>query len=150
MRFCRHESFLLLAALSLGCADSTAPEPIHSFYVLESVNGQPLPAVLSPLPEESISVLSATLEFDSKDHVTWAERRRELSNNVPRETVYTTRLDYRRDGPTVEIGYFDCPPNALCPLFTGVFIDTKLHLTVGWFSPTDPIVYVFGMAALLD
>lgn len=150
MRLLRQHLFLVLAPLSLGCRDSTAPPLTYTSYSLESVNGQPLPAVigLKPIPEESISVVSATLQIYSNDRVEWVERRRELTNNGPVETVFTRQFEYRRDGDNVQIGNFDCPPDALCAVYSGVIIDSKLHLTVGRFSPTEPIIYVFRFTVL--
>ena len=148
MRLSRQHLFLVLASVAIGCADSTAPDPTYVSYSLESVNGQPLPAVIRrPIPEESITVVSATLNIYSNDRVTWVEHQRELSGNGPVETIFTRHFTYHRDGNSVELHPFPCP-DAVCVGYTGVIIDSKLHFNVGLFSPTDPITYVFGFTVV--
>jgi hypothetical protein len=151
MRLSCQKILLVLAPLTLSCGDPTSPRPPHDFYVLASVNGQPLPAILSPIPEATTTVLWATLAFQGDEDVIWLEHRREVSNNVPRENTYRTEMRYRRNGNAVKIGLFDlCPPNVACATFDGVFVGSELRLTVGWFSPTTPIVYTYQPGVILN
>jgi hypothetical protein len=151
MRLPCQKVLLVLAPLTLSCGDPTSPELPWHFYVLESVNGQPLPVILSPIPEATTTVLWANLTFQRDEDVIWVEHRREVSDNVSRENTYRTPLRYRRKGNTVQIGQFDlCPPEALCEILEGVFVGSALDLKVGWLSPTTPIVYKFQPGITLN
>jgi hypothetical protein len=140
-----------LGVLAVGCSDSTGPALSERVFILQSINGQPLPAILSPIPEETVSVLSAALFFRTNNEVVWTEVRREASNNVPREVTYASTLDYRRMGDRVVIGANTiCRGIDLCPFSEGTLTDSGLSLTVGSFSPTIPIIYEFVEAVILD
>lgn len=149
MRLLSRTLLLTLGVFALGCSDSTGPTLNERVYILYSINGQPLPAVLSPIPEATVSVLSATLFFNAEGKVLWTERRREVENNVPHEVTYTSTLDYQRSGNSVVIRAV-CSANANCVSFEGTLTEFGLNLTVGWFSPTTPIIYEYAEGAMLD
>lgn len=151
MRLSCEKVFVVLAAATMACSEATGPDLSERFYVLESINGQPLPAILSPIPEATVSVLSATLAFRANGEVIWTERRREVSDNVPREFTSTKTLYYRWSEHYVEImASRTCDDAGVCQGFTGVFAGRQLQLTVGWFSPTTRIIYEYVEGAILD
>lgn len=107
----------LLALFAAGC-DSNPLEPgeVAGEYVLESVNGSPLPAEVWAAEPASYHLLAEKLRLKSSgagtharvQRVDWADPAKtdEISSS-------TSDLNYRVRGERIEITYF-CPPNALC------------------------------------
>lgn len=107
----------LLALLAAGC-DSSPLEPgeVAAEYLLESVNGSPLPAVTWNSEPVSHHLLSETLRLRANGEgthtrvvrVDWADPAKadEVSGGI-------SDLTYSVRGERIEITYF-CPPNALC------------------------------------
>ncbi len=132
MRHSCQKAFFLLAAATIACGDPLSPRPVVSAYVLESINGQPLPfAMMQPIPEETITVLHGTLTLYVDSRATSVERRREHPLNNPEETTYTRESGYRVDGNRIWIGVINCPPNALCVAPSeGFIVGSTLTLNV--------------------
>lgn len=114
------KAFILVVALTTACNESTAP-PISGAYVLESIDGQSLPANIQAGGGDTITVFWSTLSLDAAGNAELVEHIRYVHpNSPPGEGTYTTGYVYRVTGNRV-IGHnvaFDysppCPPNALC------------------------------------
>ena len=107
-------SFLAFASI-LACRDTTGPERISAFFSLQSVSGQPLPAVIFSDATITRTVVSSTLQLDTQGHAIITEADREDAQGIVTEPIFTATLDYRLRGDQIEIGSFTmCPPNALC------------------------------------
>ena len=132
---------LLVSAFVLGCGEPLSPDTVAAGYVLETVNGQPLPVVLSPIPEESISVIGGSVTLTKAQRAITLERRRELHANVPTEEWYISNFTFTLDGNAITL-YPECPPNALCGTLDGVLSGEALSLTYGRYS-NAPLVYTY-------
>src|SRR3990170_7277128 len=134
---------LPLFAAVIACTDSLAPRDVAGSYFLESINGQNLPVVIGPIPEETITVLSGGIALHEDGNAVTVERRREVSDNVPSENNYTFEQSFHLDGNRIRI--FPppfCPPNALalCVEIEGVITDSVLTLEIG------PFIYLYRRA----
>jgi hypothetical protein len=138
MRLSCQKAFILVAASTMGCTQTAAP-PISGSYVLESINGQPLPANIQAEAGDTIAVLSSSLNLDGLGRAQLSEHIRYVHpNSPPGDVTYTQGYSYRIEGSRV-IGQsivFDysppCPPNALCVAPPqGRFSGFKLILTYG-------------------
>jgi hypothetical protein len=58
-------SVALLATAVFSCADSTIPKGIAGFYVLESINDQPIPVVVVDEPDFKLEVLQGSFTIDA-------------------------------------------------------------------------------------
>jgi hypothetical protein len=151
------QKFLLLSALLFGCSDATAPRYVAGYYVLESVNGQPVPAILYSDANQTYSIVSGTLFFDDDANADVFLHRREVNQGTTIEDRFAGILNYRLDGNTIEIDRFPpCPPNALCDTesFLGTLSETSLTIFVGRPIDASPQIYQYrlagGIAALSE
>ena len=143
------QKFLLLFALLFGCSDGTAPRYLAGYYVLEKVNGQPLPAVLYSDASQTNSIISGTLFFDDDANADAFLHRREVKQSTTIEEHFTGILNYRLRGNTIEIDRFPpCPPNALCDTatYSGTISGSTLTLTIGRLIDASPLFYQYRLA----
>ena len=141
--FCRLAS-LLFAATTIACSEPLTPSSVSGYYELESVNGQPLPVIIGPIPEETITVLEGSVTLTSEADAYTFERRREVRQNVPSERTYSSRVGFVLDG--IKIGFlFDCPPNANCISVEGLILGKKLRIAYGGFSSPNPKIYEYAL-----
>jgi hypothetical protein len=137
--------FVLGLGLTMGCHDSTAPAtPSPQLYVLESVNGQPVPANV----DGSTNIVWATLTLDVVGNATTVDHRQSVFQGNSSETTIAVRRQYRISGESIEIGSFTpCPLGADCIGNTfGVLSDSSIALTVGYISfPANPIIYLYRL-----
>ena len=137
---CKRVSIVLLVS-TLACRSVSEPARIAADFVLDNINGRPLPTFVSPIPETP-SIVSATLHFDRSGKVVSSELQRDMSQSEVRVT-YT--LDYRISGNRVDIGCFG--PNstsALCVAgFSGTISGDGLTLSI---SPGQSVIYNYKIA----
>jgi hypothetical protein len=148
MRLSRQPAFLLLFAATIGCHDSTAPIRIPTQFVLENINGRPLPTYLAPTPGLTPDILSASLTFEEDGKAVMTEHRREFDGT---ETTVRNTFDYRIHGNNVEVGSFTpCAPNANClGTYKGTISGAALSLTIVAFSIDGSIIYNYRIAPTL-
>ncbi len=60
----RRSLFPLLLVLAGGCGDSTGPDAIPGLYVLQSVNGDPLPYVLVQQPAFTEEITAGQIQMN--------------------------------------------------------------------------------------
>jgi hypothetical protein len=138
MRLSCQKAFVLVVASTIGCHETTAP-PVAGSYVLESINGQPIPANIQAEGGDTITVIYSSLTLDAAGKAQLSEHIRYVHpNSPPGEVTYTTGYSYRLVSNVIEGKniVFDfsppCPPNALCPVPpTGTFVGSKLVLSWG-------------------
>ena len=119
----------LAASLVLvaGCDDPLAPGDVAGTYVLETVDGDALPAAIAAGPQERV-IVSVVIELsdDGTGDVTHVER----IDGVVYSSVMSVEYEIRRDeGFVAEL---PCPPNALCtapPHLVGRFRGGRLELS---------------------
>lgn len=128
----------VLIAPVIGCHDTTAPPVLPANYMLVSVNGRPLPAIISPIPE-SPTVLDGTLFLDGAGNAVLREHQRVMI--APGEVTYTTNYTYTTSDNTIHL-HMDCPMGAFCmgtPI--GTFVGT--HLLVDMSGGANNLVYEY-------
>jgi hypothetical protein len=115
MRLSRRTLSLIAFPLALACRDTTAPERISEGFVLQSVNGQPLPAVLFSDATRTLTVVSSILTLTMDGHAFIGEVYTQDSQGIVTQPTFTATLDYRLHGDQIEIGSFTpCPMGSFC------------------------------------
>ena len=141
-------SFVIFAS-TVACRDTTAPpERISASFVLETVSGQPLPAILFSEPTRTLTVVSSTLTLTMDGHAFMSESHRDDSQGIVTTPTFTATLDYRLHGDQIEIGSFTpCPIGAFClENATGTLSNGTLTLKNPLPAPNK--VYFYGPALL--
>jgi hypothetical protein len=144
---CRKVVFVLSVALTAACHESTAPSnTINAQFDLKSVNGLPLPSILSVSPQETLTVYWSTLYLNKQGNAVLSEHRRYVYQGIATDATYTNTYVYRLNGNQIQIGSFrPCPANAVCTgNFTGTIDGANLALTVGSLTASNDIVYFYG------
>jgi len=146
MRLSCQKAFLVVLVSTIACHDTTAPERISAGFVLQSVNGQPLPAVLFSDATGTRTVVSSTLTLTMDGQAFIGELYRQDSQGVVTQPTFTATLAYRLHGNQIEIGSFTlCPPNALCAAdATGTLSNGTLTLNNPLPAPNKVYVYTTG------
>jgi len=115
-------SLALGAVLAAGCDRSPlSPGEVAGRYVLVSVNGAPLPAVVSETPDVTTVILADTLQLSGDG--TGVELRLERFTTHPAgvtsEESSTLPLKFRSVGGSLEIGYLCSPDGTVLCLSVG-------------------------------
>ena len=149
MRLSRRTMSFLVFALAIACRDTTAPERISAGFVLESVNGQPLPAVLFSDATRILTVVGSTLTLTMDGHAFIGEVYTQNSQGIVTQPTFAATLEYQLHGDQIEIGSFTpCPPNAQCAAnATGTLSNGTLTLNNPLPAPNK--IYVYRTAPLL-
>ncbi len=143
-------AFIML--LAAGCGDSTAPPTrLTASYVLESINGQALPASFSPRAGETATVFWETISLDATGNATSVQRRRTETATVQHELTNAKITDYEIDGESIEIGPpCSLDPRADCaPKRVGQITPSTLTLS-GELGDPHGLVYLYRLAARVD
>jgi hypothetical protein len=122
----------------IACHDVSAPPTLPANYMLVSVNGQPLPAIVSPIPE-SPTVLDGTLFLDGAGNAIARDHERVMI--APGEVTYTTNYTYTIKDNKI-LFQFACigGPTANCPRSpSGTFIGS--HLLLDLSGTANELVY---------
>ena len=124
----------------MGCDGSTSPpETASGLYILQTINGRPLPAYTSAGQADTSFVLSATLILDDAGNALRAERWRYVYQpNGSDEGTFTAHVKYRINGDNITVGTFTpCPPLSICE-GNKVGKITGTSLTLAYEDPTAP------------
>ena len=132
---------LAVVAATLACSDATGPDSIPGQFLLQSVNGQRLPAGIGPGPGGGAIVLSGSLTLYADGTGALQER---TSGGIGGEQFFLRSLTYRREGYRILIDAFDCPSLALCGPIVGVLINSTLTLDRG----PNGHEYIYRFAAI--
>jgi len=135
----------LVFALALSCDEATGPPPpISALYFLESVNGDPLPALIQHGGGATTTIFSSTLRFDGSGNAAITEFRRGTALGSPTiEGTFTSTYSYRVLGDSIA---FDkkprCPDNAICVAPPGARLsDSRLTLLYSGRPPVRPPLF---------
>lgn len=149
MRLPRLIGVALVGTLAIGCSDvTTPPTRVTALYVLESIAGEPLPAIFSPPNGETATVFWATLSLDVAGNAAMVERRRRESSTFQQERTISILTDYEIIGETITIGP-PCPldPTVDCvPKRVGQIKGSTLTLS-GELGDPNTLVYEYRLAA---
>lgn len=131
MRLHRLIGFAVVGLLALNCGDSTAPpERVTARFILESVNGQPLPTTFSN-GGWTFNIYSETIELDAAGTATVAENRLETFGTYRSAGMGTLQAPYEIQGESITIGY-PCgrgPLDDCAPSRRGLITGSTLMLT---------------------
>lgn len=135
------KALLAAALLTMACRESTGPTQIVAGeYVLETINGSPVPAVVFAGQADTSFMIAAALTLDTDGNAVRFEHWRYMypPNRVDEGTA-TFHQEYRLSGDEITVGRFTpCPPNALCEgNKVGKFTSTTLTLAYEN-NPTSP------------
>lgn len=124
-------------AVLAGCGEfGPGADVPRGAYGLESVNGGALPFVMRDDAEAGRWVLRADTIFVLGGGRAGYHRITEVTgSSFMADTVMDQRgeTNYRLVDGRIEVGFFDCPVNALCtPFKTGELIDRGFRLQVGF------------------
>jgi hypothetical protein len=149
MRLTCQKAFIPVIALTLACSEATAPPPtrVTALYVLQSIGGQPLPAIFSPRSGETATVFWATLNLDAAGNAIFAEHRRRESSSFQQERTNSRLTDYEINGETIAIGP-PCPNDPLADCFPkryGQIRDSTLTLS-GEIGEPHTLIYEYRLA----
>lgn len=146
MRLPRLIGVAAVGMLSLSCSDSTAPpNRVTALYLLESIDGDPLPAISVRTPIETITVFWSTLNLDLTGKAAMAEHRRSETGNERTDTRIT---DYEISGERITIGP-PCPndPLADCALKRVGRIEGSTLTLPGYDGNPNTLTFVYRLAA---
>ena len=151
MRLFRSIAFLGASVGAIACKDVTPPSnlPAFRYFVLQSVNQNPVPTTIVAGLADTLEVLSATVTLDSAGRAVTTHHFNEFYRGYPaQEYNQVWQLSYRMKGDSIEIGNFNpCPPNADCMgSLHGNLIDSTLTIAQ-WYNPypTNPIIYSYHL-----
>jgi hypothetical protein len=110
--------------------------------MLVSVNGRPLPAIISPIPETP-TVLDGTLFLDGSGNAVFREHQRVMI--APGEVTYTTNYTYAISDSKIEFhSATPCPPDAICAAPpAGMFLQN--HLLVDMSARNNTLIYDYQL-----
>ena len=138
----------VVGMLALSCSDSTGPTRVTALYLLESIDGEPLPATFASSPIETSTVFWATLNLDEAGNAAMAEHRYSLSGGFEQERTHTQITVYEISGEFITLGHrcrigplIDCAPNRV-----GRIEGSSLRLSGSDGDPNN-LTYVYRLAA---
>jgi hypothetical protein len=144
MNLSRPKIFLVVLVSTLACHNTAGPPTLPAEFVLDNINGRPLPTYLAPTPGPTATIFSASLALDGSGRAVMTEHRQDMLQG---DRSSTNTLDYRINGNTIELGCFHpTPANLLCPAYGGTISSETLRLTI---APSQPIIYNYTVAPTL-
>lgn len=131
MRLPRLIVFAVAVLPALSCSDGTAPpERVTARFILESVNGQPLPATFSN-GGWTFTIYSETIDLDAAGTATVAENRLETFGTYRNAGMPRLQVPYEIEGDRIIIG-MPCgggPLGDCAPRRAGSITPSSLTLT---------------------
>ena len=151
MHLTRRICSLLFLATGAGCHEATGPSPQvpSRFFVLESIAGRNLPAIISAGAGETTQVIWSTVTLDSAGGALTVHHFSQAYLQYPHEeTTSVLHQEYRMKGDSIEIGGFKpCPPGAMCAgNLHGSLVDSTLAIAE-WYNPypSNPVIYRYHL-----
>lgn len=137
-------------ALTIACTESTAPRITSGVFVLESVNGQGVPAIVIASQTDTSFMLSATLTLDGAGRAVRSEHWRHVyQSNQVEEGTFTANVEYRITGDNITVGSFQpCPADALCE-GNKVGKYTSTTFTLAYVNNPTAAVFLYRLAPSL-
>ena len=138
MRLSCQKALVLTTVVIAACQESTTTPSPRDLYVLETVNGQPVPTIINAGGGDTTTLFSAQLTLDEAGKAEIRAHTRHVSTYAPpREATDIYRYTYRVLGDSIAFDYSPpCPPNALCPIppygrITGTTVDLFIGGSLG-------------------
>jgi len=144
MNLSRPKVFLVVLVSTLACHNAAGPPSLPAEFVLDNINGRPLPTYLASTPGPTATIFSANLTLDGSGNAVMTEHRQDVLRGDFRSTI---TLDYRINGNTIELGCFrPHPANLLCIDYSGIISSVTLRLTI---ASSQPLIYNYRIAPTL-
>jgi hypothetical protein len=148
MRLTCQYAFVFAVAVLPACHEATAPpNRISRMYVLASVAGSPLPAIISAGAGDTTHILSSTVILTPTGQALTVNHFRNVYLQYPAgENTDTLTQQYRIKGDSIEIGGFGgCEGPVMCAGNVHGSISDSAMAIAEWFNPypTNPILYVY-------
>jgi hypothetical protein len=113
MRRSRQKAYLLVLIGSIACDSTTGPGTVSEHFVLQTIDGRPLPTYIAATPGGVSTIISSSLTLDKAGKAVVIEHRDEMFRG---DVTDTTAYDYSIHGNQIEIGSFSvCLANLVCP-----------------------------------
>ena len=144
-------STMVLAATlaTLGCHDTTAPAGITRIYVLESVNGNPLPTITSAGAGDTVTALWATLTLTPDGQAVMVDHLREAYLAYPpEERTLASQYQNTIAGDSITVGFFGTCLDLCISNQVGSIADSSVSLIEGY-NPY-PVPSVIRLYRLID
>ena len=150
MRLPCWKALVLAFVFTAACHEPTAPPPtISGSFVLESIDGNSLPAIISAGAGDTTQMLSSTVEFDASGRAITVNHLRHSYLQYPaEETTLTRTQSYRIKGDSIEIGAFGaCPGTVMCVGNVHGVLSGPTMAIAAWYNPypTNPVVFVYRL-----
>lgn len=142
------KALLPLAGLTMACHESIAPPKQPALFVLETLNNQPLPAIIGAGGGDTTTLLFASLFLDGAASARIITQTHQVSvSNPPRDVTDTARYSYRIVGDSV--AFASSTPCGLCPLPPfGRVTSSTMTLFYGG-SPSSRSIYFYRAIELM-
>ena len=149
MNLTRATALLVATVSTLACHESTAPQGTTRVYVLESINGNPPPAITSAGAGDTVTVLWGTLTLNPNgDAVTVDHLRHAYLAYIPEQKTSAFRYQYRLAGDGITVGFFGHCPDICIPNRVGTITESSLSL-IESYNPY-PVPSVIRLYRLID
>lgn len=145
MNLIRRTAVFATIVSALACHDTSAPSTSPVSFVLDNINGRPLPTFLTPVPEAP-TIISASLLLGADGTAKLTEHRQQMAGG---DVTYTNTYIYVITGNQIQFGYsppcggpaIDCvaPPK-------GTITGSSISLQID--GGGSGIVYNFRLIAL--
>jgi hypothetical protein len=114
MRLSCQRAFILVVAFTVACHDTTSPPAVLRSFVLESVDTQPVPVVISATGGDTTLLYWATLTLYDGGTADIAAHTRQVHPALPpREATDTSHYSYRIIGDSLALDS-PCLDTAIC------------------------------------
>ena len=147
---CRLVAVTSTAAI-LACSDATSPPRpavTQKYYVLVSIDGNPVPANLSAGPADTLTVLDGALLLQTSDSAKEINHERDVAPGYPTSVFTDTlRRSYRIQGDSIEVGFFEGCRDLCIPNEVGRYDDSTLTLARDYSPGSTGPEYLYRLVA---
>jgi hypothetical protein len=142
MRLFSRKAFALAVISALACRDTSGPSAVAAQFVLNDINGRPLPTYFAPTPGLTPTIVSGTLVLDKTGHAQMTEHRIEWNGA---DATTNRNYTYKITDDHIEFALLDqCVMPEGCPLL-GTVSTNGLSLQMGHLG-SEFILYNYRIA----
>ena len=150
MRLSRQKAFILVAAFTVACHETTSPPAVLRSFVLESVDNQPVPVVTYASGGDTTTLYWASLTLYEGGTADIATHTRQVRSTLqPREATDIAHYSYLIVGDDITFDY-SCPPNALCAMPPSAKITSSSTVTLFYGDLGRGVMYHYRLSPALD
>jgi hypothetical protein len=154
MRLFSQKLALLIIVAAFACRDTGGPSSgstLYARFVLENIDGRPVPTYLAATPGPTATIFSSTLTLDKEGRAVMTEHRRIDFPGTQPEGTYTSTFTYVLHGNRIEMAPLPpCPAAAICDVGpVGTISSDGLSLVINPTSDGVRITYNYRIASTL-